>query len=70
MSELVIPYTVNMAHYEAGAIVFGCMDDRFNPLFEELVESLKRVGDFSHVDRVLFAGGGRNWAAAWIARPS
>lgn len=41
MHKLVIPHTVDMTHYKAGAIVFGCIDSRFHLQFEELIQYLK-----------------------------
>jgi hypothetical protein len=66
MHTLRIPIGVDTAHYRAGAIVFGCIDDRFYHLFERLVEMLEAEGGYSedgalvYTDRVIFAGGGKS----------
>lgn len=59
MHQLVVPHIVDLTHYKAGAIVFGCIDDRFYPLFEKLVAFLKAEGKHDHVDRVMFVGGAK-----------
>lgn len=63
MHKLIIPHAVNMTHYNAGAIVFGCIDDRFSHLLARLIEFLKEEGKYDYVDRVIFAGGAGDLAA-------
>lgn len=66
MHTLKIPIGVDTTHYQAGAVVFGCLDDRFYHLFERLVEMLEAEGGYSgeeaivYTDRVIFAGGGKS----------
>ena len=63
MYKLVLAAHIELTHYDAGAITFGCLDDRFHWLFEDLVAQLEYDGGFEHTDRVVYAGGGHDIAA-------
>jgi len=49
-----------MTHYKAGAVIFGCIDDRFSHHLEKLIELLKEEGKYNYVDRVIVAGGAKD----------
>jgi len=59
MHKLVFSHKVDMTHYKAGAVIFGCIDDRFSHLLARLIEHLKEEGKYDYVDRVVVAGGAK-----------
>src|SRR3989344_2482057 len=71
MHALTVPVRADLTHYQAGAIVFQCFDDRFFHLFERLMEALEKEDAAEeagvdqavvYIDRVITAGGAKDLA--------
>ncbi|OGG54127.1 hypothetical protein A2851_00760 [Candidatus Kaiserbacteria bacterium RIFCSPHIGHO2_01_FULL_53_29] len=71
MHTLTVPVRADLTHYQAGAIVFQCFDDRFFHLFERLMEALEKEDAEEagvdqavvYIDRVITAGGAKDLVA-------
>ncbi|TSC82686.1 MAG: hypothetical protein G01um101420_209 [Parcubacteria group bacterium Gr01-1014_20] len=51
---------IDMAHYQADAVILWCVDDRFSSLLSDFI----KLKQFKHVDLVKIAGGSKDLADA------